>query len=83
MNIALSKDLLQEIDQTAREEYRTRSDLIREAARRYVGSKKRWKTLFRQASMAARRAGLDEQGVAKAIELVRARKRSPRLKTSP
>lgn len=36
--VAISKSLLNEVDEVAKAEYRTRSDLIREAMRRYIGN---------------------------------------------
>ena len=36
INLAIPKDLLDEVDQLAQEEYRSRSELLREALRRYV-----------------------------------------------
>ncbi|MGB5156448.1 MAG: ribbon-helix-helix domain-containing protein [Desulfobacterales bacterium] len=40
VNISFKKDLLQMIDQIAKEEARSRSELIREAARMYIERKK-------------------------------------------
>jgi len=36
VNISFKKELLEQIDKIAREESRTRSELIREAARMYI-----------------------------------------------
>jgi metal-responsive CopG/Arc/MetJ family transcriptional regulator len=46
VNISFKKDLLQLIDQIAKEEARSRSELIREAARMYIERKKRWEQIF-------------------------------------
>ncbi len=46
VNISFSDDLLKKIDQAAREESRSRSELIREAARGYIDRKRRWKQIF-------------------------------------
>jgi len=46
VNISFKNDLLAEIDQTASQESRSRSELLREAARVYIGRKKRWDQLF-------------------------------------
>ena len=46
VNISFRKELLKKIDEVAREESRSRSELIREAARTYVERKSRWKTIF-------------------------------------
>ena len=41
VNISFRRDLLKEIDEVARTESRTRSELVREAARMYIERKKR------------------------------------------
>ncbi len=46
VNISFRKDLLNEIDEVAREESRSRSELVREAARLYIARKKRMKSLI-------------------------------------
>ena len=45
-NIALPKELVEQIDITAKKEYRNRSELIREALRIYLEDKKEWEYLF-------------------------------------
>ena len=46
VNISFKKDLLKQIDRIAREEVRSRSELIREAARAYIERKNRWNAIF-------------------------------------
>jgi metal-responsive CopG/Arc/MetJ family transcriptional regulator len=46
VNISFQKDLLEQIDDVAKEESRSRSELIREAARLYIQQKKKWKDIF-------------------------------------
>jgi metal-responsive CopG/Arc/MetJ family transcriptional regulator len=46
VNISFQKDLLSQLDQAAKEESRSRSEIIREAARLYLERKNRWKTIF-------------------------------------
>jgi len=46
VNISFQEDLLSRIDQTAQNEARTRSELIREAARIYIERKKKWESIF-------------------------------------
>ncbi len=46
VNISFQKELLGLIDEVAREESRSRSELIREAARLYIERKQRWKDIF-------------------------------------
>jgi metal-responsive CopG/Arc/MetJ family transcriptional regulator len=46
VNISFQKDLLDQIDKIAQNEARTRSELIREAARIYIERKKKWESIF-------------------------------------
>ena len=46
VNISFQKDLLKKIDKIAKDESRTRSELIREAARMYIEKKNKWGQLF-------------------------------------
>jgi metal-responsive CopG/Arc/MetJ family transcriptional regulator len=45
-NISLPKDLVSAMDAQARQEYRNRSDLIREAVRVYLNDMSAWSSLF-------------------------------------
>ena len=76
VNISFNKDLLAEIDKTAKQESRTRSDLIREAARLYIGRKNRWESIFAFGSRQVQRLGLREKDVAGEIKRYRAEKES-------
>jgi metal-responsive CopG/Arc/MetJ family transcriptional regulator len=75
VNISFEKALLKEIDRSAREEFRTRSELIREAARRYIESRKSWKKIFAFGAKQAKGLGLQESDVAEAIQSHRQGKR--------
>jgi len=46
VNISFQKSLLSDIDKVARKESRTRSELLREAARMYIERKRRWDKIF-------------------------------------
>jgi len=46
VNISFKKDLLKQIDAVAKSEARSRSELIREAARIYIERKKKWDSIF-------------------------------------
>jgi len=46
VNISFKKDLLKQIDAIAKSEARSRSELIREAARIYIERKKKWESIF-------------------------------------
>ena len=71
VNISFRKDLLEQIDQIAEEESRTRSELIREAARKYIESKMRWKRTFEFGEKVAEEKKLTEADIEKGITTVR------------
>ena len=60
VNIAFNKDLLSKIDQIATEESRSRSELIREAARLYIERKAKWKKIFNFGKQQVLKLGLSE-----------------------
>lgn len=60
-NIALPRELVRRVDLVAKNEYRNRSELIREAVRVYLEDKLRWSALFRTGERAARRLGLTSE----------------------
>jgi predicted transcriptional regulator len=74
VNIAFPKSLLKQIDDVASEESRTRSELVREAARMYIERKKKWRVLLDFGKSHAEGLGLKEQGVAEEIRAYRKRK---------
>lgn len=67
VNISFRKDLLRQIDKIAKEESRTRSELIREAARMYIERKSRWNTIFGLGEDLAKKRGLAESDVVSEI----------------
>ena len=71
VNISFQKDLLRQIDDVAKEEARSRSELVREAARMYIERKKRWKEVFAYGKMQVQRLGLQEKDVAGEIRAYR------------
>jgi len=75
VNISFQEGLLQQIDETAREESRSRSELIREAARMYLERKKRWKDIFVFGEKQVRRLRLSERDVESEIGAYRRSKR--------
>jgi len=75
VNISFQEGLLRQIDQTAREESRSRSELIREAARMYIERKKRWKDIFVFGEKQSRRLRLNERDVESEIGTYRRSKR--------
>lgn len=60
VNVSFNKDLLQVIDKVAKEEMRSRSELIREAARMYIERKKRWEQIFAFGDNQKNKLGLSE-----------------------
>jgi CopG family transcriptional regulator/antitoxin EndoAI len=76
VNISFNKVLLAEIDKTAKQEARTRSELIREAARLYIDRKSRWERIFAFGSRQVQRLGLRGEDVEDEIKKSRAKKES-------
>ena len=68
VNISFQSKILKEIDQVANEESRSRSELIREAARLYIDQKKRWHKIFEYGENQAKQLNLKETDVSKAIQ---------------
>ncbi len=75
VNISFSDDLLRKIDQVAQEESRSRSELIREAARGYIERKRRWKQIFSFGKMNAAKKGIAESDIAAEIAAYRREKK--------
>ena len=72
VNLSLPAALLRRIDQEARAELRTRSELLREAARSYLEREHRWKALEQYAGRRARVSGIrTESDVLRAIAAAR------------
>jgi len=46
VNISFPSKLLHKIDEAAEQEARSRSDLLREAVRKYLEEKERWEDIF-------------------------------------
>lgn len=61
LNIALPKELVKKIDQQAKEEYRNRSELIREALRVYLKRREDWNQIFKAGRQAARKMGITSE----------------------
>ncbi len=67
INISFRSDLLSKIDNAAQEESRSRSELIREAARMYIERKSRWRSIFSLGDAATASQGLSSDDVEKEI----------------
>ncbi|MDO8674498.1 MAG: ribbon-helix-helix domain-containing protein [Candidatus Omnitrophota bacterium] len=74
VNISFSDELLRDIDSVSREEARSRSEFIREAARAYIAKKRVWKGIFRSTRQHVKAVGLKEKDIAGAIADYRLRK---------
>ena len=68
VNISFQENLLADIDRLARSERRSRSELVREAARLYIDRKNRWNRIFAAGQTAAARRGLSKRDVAAEIK---------------
>ena len=75
VNISFQDGLLADIDAEAKRESRSRSELLREAARQYVERQRRWDQLFALGDSITRELGLTEADVAREIRQVRRRRR--------
>jgi predicted transcriptional regulator len=74
VNISFKKDLLDQIDQMAKVESCSRSELISEAARVYIARKLKWKSIFSFGEKIASMNGLSEEDVMAEIKSFRKEK---------
>lgn len=74
VNISFQDRFLDNIDRIARRESRSRSELLREAARIYIERKERWDQIFVETSIQSSRQALTEKDVLKEISLYRSEK---------
>ena len=75
VNISFDKRLLEQIDRVARNESRSRSELIREASRMYIERRRRWDELFRIADRHMKGKKITEQEIIDEIHAYRKEKR--------
>jgi len=75
VNISFQDDLLKQIDQIAQNEARTRSELIREAARIYIERKKKWESIFAYGESLAAKYKFTEDDVYAEIKKYREEKK--------
>ena len=71
VNISFNDELLKQIDEVAREESRSRSELIRQASRSYIDRKRRWNQIFAFSEMQAERRNITEEDISKEISSYR------------
>lgn len=74
VNISFQDSLLAEIDAEANRESRSRSELLREAARSYVRRQRQWDAVFALGDSIAKRERLTEVDVERAVRSVRSRR---------
>ena len=75
VNISFNKDILQQIDEIAKSEARSRSELIREAARLYIERKKKWESIFAYGESLSSKHGFTENDVYEEIQRYRKEKK--------
>jgi len=73
VNLSLQDTLLKQLDKIAKSESRSRSELIREAARMYVERKRRWKEIFALGEAVRRDRRITPQALADEIAAHRKR----------
>lgn len=78
VNISFQAELLAEIDAEAKREARSRSELLREAARAYVDRQRRWDSVFQIGDAVTRRENLSEADVNEEISASRHQRRDQR-----
>lgn len=71
VNISFQKDFLADIDAEAKRESRSRSELLREAARLYVQRQRRWDAVFSLGDATARNQNLTENDISDEIAAFR------------
>lgn len=74
VNISFQESLLADIDKVAKNESRSRSELLREAARMYIERKKRWSAIFAYGKAISSRNELSEADIASEIREYRKQK---------
>lgn len=60
-NISLPKQLVKKVDKIAKNEYRSRSELIKEALRIYLKEQQEWKELFTYGKKQAQRLKIQSE----------------------
>ena len=75
VNISFQDDLLNQIDQIAQNEARSRSELIREAARIYIERKKKWESIFAYGESLAQKYKFTEEDINEEIKKYREEKK--------
>jgi CopG family transcriptional regulator/antitoxin EndoAI len=74
VNISFNDELLKRIDQIAKQESRSRSELIREAARSYIERKNKWDKIYAYSERQASKKQVSDKDIADEIGKYRAEK---------
>ena len=74
VNISFNDELLKRIDQIAKQESRSRSELIREAARSYIERKNKWDKIYAYPERQARKKQVSDKDIADEIAKYRTEK---------
>ena len=74
VNISFNDELLKKIDRIAKQESRSRSELIREAARSYIERKNKWDQIFAYSEGQARKKQVSDKDIVDEIAKYRAEK---------
>ena len=74
VNISFNDELLKRIDKLAKQESRSRSELIREAARTYIERKNRWQKIYAYSERRARKRQVSDKDIADEIAKYRTEK---------
>lgn len=78
VNISFQGNLLADIDKVAKTESRSRSELLREAARLYIDRKRRWERVFTYGRTIVNRNRLTETDITAEINAYRRQKTGSR-----
>lgn len=70
VTISLPPNLLKKAEKAAKEEQRTRSELLREALRKYLEDRE-WSKIYRYGERRATALGLDEEDVERLVDEIR------------
>ena len=70
ITISLSGGLLKKAEKVAKEENRTRSELLREALRHYL-EEREWRRIYRYGEAGARKLGVDEEDIERLVDDIR------------
>jgi CopG family transcriptional regulator/antitoxin EndoAI len=68
VNISFNDELLKRIDRVAQQESRSRSELIREAARAYIERKNKWDQIFAFSENQAKKQNVTEKDISQEIK---------------